>query len=823
MSRRSRRARVVVIALAIAASGSLAYANLNNLDLTPDPVSFGPVGAGSSDTQPLMLFNGAGGMTGPVVWTFAGANPDQFKMVAPCAGANGASCTSAGLMGFQTIGVQIACAPTGSGTFMATVHVQTDVGGDPAGDTVTLMCAATGGGGPSLIVSPGLHDFGAVETGTTSPPFTFDLENDTGIDPLGTVDLAVGPGFVLGMPCPGMQSCTAATLLPQGGHLPIEVKCAPTAQTDYADMLTVSHGTFSDTAAITCSGAAPTGGPELALSTSTISLSALFDTNASESVDATNEGDAPLTVLLTVSGAHASNWLVTPTSCLSAPGCTIDPGAAPVPLTFQFSPDLVGDESAFVRFQTNDPDDGEGDFTLALTGTGTGGVLGPPPGDLDLGEVRIGNSGAQSFTVANVGIGADLPVMVTTSAPFAIPPPDTASIAVGNPAKFVVTCTPTAQQTYDDQVAITATGAYGPGSQTANVHCEGVVSDVSISPSNSHDFGGVRINRTATTDFTVTNQSAAMLVYDAPTILAPFSVVAPTTGGMLMPGEQVTVTIAYAPTTEGDAAMDVVGLLPSEPTRTIHVSGHGTIPAYTVTPMMVDLGTACVGASTSTPVTLAVTGTSVLHVEPPQIAGDPVFQIASVAPGPLPRDLAPAESVDADVIATSAKGEHRATLVWPTDLVPNDQAVVSLAVVGIDQGLAASPGAIDFGETAASQQRSRTIQVQVCNVEPLSVTAYVDGDAGFTLLGPRETTVGTVVSMPWQVVFAPARRGEQHAVLHLVPAAGDEITIELSGTNSDAEVTDYYSCGCTADTSGAGAALVLVVTAIATRRRRRRA
>lgn len=816
------RRRVIVIAAAIAGSGSIAYANFNNLDLTPNgPVAFGPVGMGSVDTKPFMLTNTSPGMTGSIVWTFGGTNPDQFHMVSPCSAANGMSCTSAPIDGAMTIPVQIACAPTASGTFSAFVHVQSDVGGDPAGDTVNLTCAATGGGGAALILTPGLHAFGDVEVDTTSPAFAFDLENDTGLDPLGTIDISVGAGFVLGNPCPGLSSCTAATALPQGGHMAIEVKAAPTALTDYVDMLTVTHGTFSDNASVTCAGVPPTGGPELALDTSAIDVRTVFATSATEIVTVTNEGDAQLDLTLSVSGTYAANWLVMPTPCTTS-SCSIPPGGAPIQLMFQFSPDLVGDESAFVRFQTNDPDDGEGDFTLALTGTGTGGVLGAAPADVDLGQIRIGNYGAASFGVANAGIDVDLPVTVATSSPFAIPPPDTATVPVGSPAAFTVTCTPTAEQDYDDQVVITATGAYGPPSQSFAVHCEGIVSDVSISPSSSYDFGGVRLMRTAMTDFTVTNQSGAMIAYQVPAVADPYRVIAPTAGGMLMPGGQVTVTIEYAPTDEAEADMDVTGLLPSEPTRVMHVTGHGTIPAYTVTPMVVDLGTACVGASTSTPVTLAVTGTSVLHVEAPQIAGDTAFEIESVAPGALPRDLEPGESVDADVVATSVKGEHRATLVWPTDLTPNDQAVVTLAVTGIDEGLAASPGAIDFGETSAAEPRSRTIQVQVCNVQPLAVSARIDGDAGFTLLGPSQTTVGAVMSMPWQVVFAPARRGEQHAVLHLVPDIGDEITIELAGSNADAEVTNYYSCGCNGETTGAGGAMIVLVLAWHYHQRRRR-
>jgi hypothetical protein len=821
----SRRTRTLVIAAAmVAGAASVGLANLGGLDLTPNsPLPYGPIGLGSQETRTFMLSNGVPSPTAGLDFSFTGPGSGAFRFVTPCTTlSNGMPCsTVTGIPGGEVIPVDIRCEPPATGTFNVTVHVNTTIDGNPASDSVQLVCTANSGGGGSIIVTPGGgHGFGNVEVNTTSLPFEFDLENDTGLDPLDNIDISVGSGFVLGAPCPGAQQCLISPMLAQGGHLPIEVRAAPTELFTYNSDLTVSVGSAAaiDTVPISVTATPPTSsGPELSLDTSVIAVAAPFGQSGSQPVVITNEGVGDLHVTLSIIGPNAGRWSVFP-PCTP---CTIPPGPTFGQIvTFQFDPSIVGDESSTLRLQTDDLDDGENDFTLSLTGTGTGGVLSAPSGTFDLGQVRIGNSGATQFQVGNVGIATALPVSVSTTAPFDIPPPSNANVAVGVPETFTVQCTPTAETMYSEDVTIAAPTAFGPLSAAFEVRCEGVISDVTITPSASWDFGGLRIGQMATKDFEITNVGADPITYAVPTVALPFTVVAPTVGGTLQPTQTVTVTVQFAPTAEAEAAFDVTGLLPSETDRVIHVVGHGTIAAYTVTPPEVDLGTACVGDTLMTPVTLEVTGTSVLHVEQPDVVGDSVFTLSSVAPGTLPRDLAPDESIDAIVRATPAVGEHRATLVWGTDLTAGDQTAVTLAVSGIEQGLAASPGAIDFGEVLAAEPASRAITVRVCATEPLSVTAILEGDAGFQLVGPQEAMATSIASEPWTIVFAPSRRGEHTAVLRLVPEAGAPIDIELSGTNVDAGITNYYSCGCNADTGGLGAAAVLLALALAGRRRR---
>jgi uncharacterized protein (TIGR03382 family) len=821
----SKRTRVIVIAGAMMAGAiSVALAAVNDLDLTPDnPLPFGPVGVGSQQVQPFMLHNGQPGMTSTLNWSFAGPGSGAFRIISPCTTPNnGMPCSSAGIAGASTIPVSIACMPTVAGTFNASINVNTTIDGDPASDFVNLTCTANSGGGGQLVLTPGSgHDFGDVEVDTTSVAFAFDLENDTGLDPLDNINISVGSGFILGAPCAGMQQCLISPMLGQGSHMPIEVSGAPTGLTMYNDSLIVSVGSAAAIAdaPISVTGIPPVGNsPELSLDTSTVSIQAPFGTSNTQSVIVTNQGNLDLNVTLSIAGANPSRWEVTP-SCASA--CTIAPGPLnSLTLVFRYSADAVGDQSATVRFVTNDFDDGENDFTLALTGLGTGGVLSAPGGTIDIGQVRIGNFGTAPFTVANTGVITALPVTVSTTLPLDIPPPASANVTPGLPEMFTVRCTPAGEQQYSEDVVIDAPTAFGPTSAMFEVRCEGVVSDVTITPAASFDFGGVRIGRMVTQDFEVTNASAMAISFNAPTVTPPFRVVAPTAGGSLAPSESVTVTVEFTPTVEEEVMMDVTGLLTSEPGRVIGVRGHGTIASYTVTPGEVDLGTACVGDTLMTPVTLQVTGSSVLRVEQPDVVGDSVFALTSVAPGTLPRDLQPDESVDAIVRATPAIGEHRATLVWGTDLTPGDQTAVTLGVTGIEQGLAASPGAIDFGEVEAAFPASRMITVRVCATEPLSVTALLEGDAGFQLVGAPEATATAIASTPWTIVFAPQRRGEHTAVLRLVPEAGPPIDIELSGTNVDAGVTNYYSCGCNADTGGAGALVVLLALALGRRRPR---
>jgi hypothetical protein len=199
----------------------------------------------------------------------------------------------------------------------------------------------------------------------------------------------------------------------------------------------------------------------------------------------------------------------------------------------------------------------------------------------------------------------------------------------------------------------------------------------------------------------------------------------------------------------------------------------------------------------------------------------------NIVPASFPAMLMPDATATIEVRATAPPGAATGRVSWPTDRSPGDSVEIDATVTGIDIGLAATPGSHDFGVVSGHTAVEREIRVQLCGLSPTNVHASLSGGNDmFDLIGTPDAPVSAIASTPWLVRFTPDRVGTHRATLRLTPADGiaPPMDIQFVGSNYDIDTTNYYACGCNAETGGGGAAVLAIAVALGVvpRRRRRR-
>lgn len=721
-----------------------------------------------------------------------------------------------------------------------------DLDFNPITDTPPTVVVQTQncGGAPGYIdLQPPTVDFGTVNDGDIGHS-GFMAFNYTGVE-LDEIHYTISPSadvFEFEDPsCATAFDCQYTFLpglgVPNGNSMPSPpVRClgTPTGHHTGTVFVTGNSGAFMGMNALSCDGGTAATGPQISVPPSIDAgdVDVIGMTNM-VGFDIHNAGDANLVVTSTTAvGAASADWTLT--GCGAGAICTIPPGGDGS-VTATFDPSAIGDRQIQIQIQNNDVDIGDNPKVVTATGTGLGGRVSPmPPGGstLAFNTQAVGmTSSAINVTLTNTGnqaVDVDATITGPGAGEYAVTPSGTTPVLTS--ATLGVTCTPAA--TGARPAATLELDA--PDNLTGTTHwnfpltCTGINASLQVDPS-LIAFDPRRIGSSDSMIVTVTNPTGGTIHVgpvtisgDAAFTLIPAAPEFDLTGG----GGNTTFTVVFTPTTDGPHATTTLEGI--EPTRHIPVTGTGTIASFTVDPTGYDFAHVCVGEPIDHDFQLAVGGSSDITVDTPQFSGASEFTPSFLEPTGYPVTLSPGQAARVNVHATVEAGEQSAQLTWKTDVAGFETTMINLHVVGIDEGLAISPGGYQFGTVpVGAESPMQSPQLQSCDATVVNVTAMLnDPDGAFRLYGPPSAQITTVPSSPWAVTFAPPTEGAHHATLRLVPEAGSTFDIQLDGGIDQMPpgggLTDYYACGCNAPLSGGGALPVVVVVVVLVMPRRRR-
>jgi hypothetical protein len=469
------------------------------------------------------------------------------------------------------------------------------VSNDPDEDENPLNVTLTGRGVITDIdVDPAAPDFGSVALGDTA------LRMLT-VTNLGTGDLAipVSGTFFIGDDADEfaiLDGGAPFNLAPNQDNV-ILVRFMPaTTGEKNAFLRILSNDSQEPTldVPITATGVAE---PDIAVNTASLDFgSALLGTADTLAILVSNEGTADLIINIngtTLLGENAEEFAIVSGG---AP-FTVAPSGEPQEIKVSFNPTTTGFKAAQLRIDSNDPDQDEEELFIELFGAGIGiPDISVAPGAKDFGEVFVGSSAQQIFSITNDGTD-DLIIEVGDIL-----------LSGENPDQFAldgfslpITLAPTESQNVTVIFSPTSEGEKSATLQISSndpdeeenpvsvpLSGNGLVQpDIAVNPA-SKDYGSVLVGSSASQIFEISNEGSGDLVVgeggvtlgganadqfsieeggDAAFTIGPFAT------------REITVSFDPGATGSKSAVLQIVSNDPDEGSKTVALSGVGNDPA----------------------------------------------------------------------------------------------------------------------------------------------------------------------------------------------------------------------------------------------------
>src|SRR5207245_819140 len=241
--------------------------------------------------------------------------------------------------------------------------------------------------------------------------------------------------------------------------------------------------------------------PQLSVAPPSVSFgNVLVGSNGVQNLTLTNSGGANLTIAQgPVTGAGFS------ISGLTFP-LTLPPGQSSA-FNVQFAPTATGSASGSVSLVSDAPNSPS---TIALSATGVQPQLSVTPPSVSFGNVLVGSTGVQNFTLTNSGSAS----LTIAQGSFTVPAfpirrsSDLLTLPPGQSSAFSVQFAPTTTGSASGGISLVSDAPNSPS--TIALTGTGVQPQLSVSPP-SRNLGNVVVGTSTTQTITITNSAAANL------------------------------------------------------------------------------------------------------------------------------------------------------------------------------------------------------------------------------------------------------------------------------------------------------------------------
>jgi hypothetical protein len=622
---------------------------------------------------------------------------------------------------------------------------------------------------PVTAISPAQLTFPGTLVGSTSSALTVTISNP-GSTPLPFTSAAITLGtFTATNNCP--------STIAVGGSCTASVIFAPTTGGTATGTLTITDGdvTSPQAVALTGTGTAPT----VSLSPTTVTFAGqnIGTTSAAQTVTLSNTGTGPLNITSIVASTEYAETNTCGSTLAAAAMCTV---------SVTFTPTKAGTQTGTLTFTDNATNSPQ---TVALTGSGSGALVGLTPSSVTFASQPVGTTSApQIVTLTNTG-NTNLTVSsVTVSGPYAVTNTCGGTLGGGASCSITITFTPTATGTQTGTVTIADNASGSP--QTVPLSGTGSTAPlVALSPTTiSFPTTPVGIPSTAVA-VTLTNNGNAVLN------LTGFSFSGANPGDFsetnactssLAAGGKCTIMVTFTPMAVGNrsATLNVADNATGSP-QTLPVSGTGSSEAIaSLSPTSLNFGSPNLDMSTSKAVTLTNTGNATLTVSSVSIDGSNSYtetnNCTSVSAG---KTCSITVTFDPTTLGTLS-----ATLDV-ADNAGGSPQIVTLSGTGVGPSVGLAPTSLTFGgQLVMTKSAAKTVTLTNSGTTSLSsivISITGTGASQFSESSTCGTSVGPGASCPISVIFAPALAGNQVATLSIADSAqGSPQSVALSGAGS---------------------------------------
>src|SRR5216683_1143808 len=563
----------------------------HQLSITPSSVSFGNVMVGTANAQTVTLTNSGTANLSISQGSVTGAGFGMSGLTFPFSLAPGQS---------STFNAQFT--PTAPGSASGSVSISSNARNSPTAASLTGSGTLA-----ALSPNPSNYNFGNVLVGSSGTQ-TITLSNSGTASVTISAASASGAGF-------SIAGLSVPATLNAGQAASFTASFAPASAASFTGSVSITSNAPGSPLTIPLSGTGTAAQPQLTINPASVNLGSVnVGATATQTVSLTNSGNAALTISQAiVSGTGFS------LTGLTLPQ-TINVGSS-ISFTAQFLPASIGSASGNISISSNAPGS---PAAVALSGTGVQGTLTANPSSFNFGNVLMGTSGTQTFTLSNSGTAS-----VTISAASAsgtgfgitgmsVP----LTLAAGQNTTFSAQFAPSATGSASGSVSITSNA---PGSPlTIALSGTGVQPQLAAIPS-SASFGSVVTGTSNSQTIKLSNGGTASVTISQATVSGSgFSLTGITVPLTIAAGSSATFNVGFTPSAAGSVTgtVSLVSNAPNSPLA-IALSGTGVTATFLLTanPTSLSFGSVNLGSSAAQTVTLTDTGNSSVSISQISVSG----------------------------------------------------------------------------------------------------------------------------------------------------------------------------------------------------------
>jgi hypothetical protein len=539
-----------------------------DIDVSPESKDYGDVEVEGSKIQRFVVTNTGGADLVVSLTSLVGGDAAEFNIT------NGGGGFTLAPSATRNVDVQFS--PSSAGSKSAILRF---VSNDPDENPKDISLNGNGVLRPNISVSPSSKNYGNVVVDSNATQ-TFVVRND------GSADLIVSSTYLTGTHISqfSIQSGGGTFTLTPSGTRNVNVRFNPTsAGVKNAILRFANNDPDENPKDVPLSGTGSVPNIDVNPDSGNYGDVEVEESNTQRFV-ITNNGGATLTVSSTdIIGSDAGEFSVVS----GGGGFILGPGVMRN-IDVRFNPSSSGSKSATLRFVSNDPDEGTKDISLSGNGVLITDIS-VSPTLKNYGDVSIGSSPAQKFTVTNEGT-ADLSVnsiillgddagefnFIGGDDPFSLTPENSHDIEVQfSPGSAGIKNAILRFESNDPDenpfdISLTGNGVEIP------------VPDIQVDPS-SHDFGNVPLDSSIIKTFVVTNEGTADLSVSLVSLegsnAGEFGIVSGEAPFMLLPGSDWNVEVRFDPSSEGqkEAILQFICNDPDEDTLDVSLMGQGYV------------------------------------------------------------------------------------------------------------------------------------------------------------------------------------------------------------------------------------------------------
>lgn len=747
----------------------------------PAAVIFGAVGIGSRSQPQTVALTNTG--TGSVTLQSQTVSPSDFQVVASTCGASlaaGTTCT-----------LTLAFAPSSGGARSGTLTLVDNTA------THAIPLSGTGSGHASVSVTPATIDFGVVPLGQSA-------QQDATVSNTGDADIGLLPPAATGDF--SVTGTTCGTRIAPGATCTVTVRFTPSADGGRTGSLSVADTAAAHTVVLTGAGQ---GSGSLLFSP----LALVFGNtpvgaaSSTQTVKLTNAGTA--TAVLQPPSVDG-DFRVSATTC----GSTLPAGSI---CTFDvaFTPHTAGFRSGALSVA-----DAGGTHSVALSGTGTAGVLTMSSSSISFDDTALNSSSAaRTVVLTNTGNTALFLGTITVVDDFASSANCSGvSLAAGAACTLSLTFTPRSAGPHRGTLTVPITGGGTAGASTVSLSGNGKSAfNLTLTPG-SVDFGTETVgSSSAVVNVTVSNTGTVVGGLGAIAVSgADFSLRANTCGTTLAPQTGCTVSLVFTPSVAG-ARTGTLSIASDAGSQTVALTGRGQSSATdALSAVALTFAPQTVGSTSATQtLTLTNSGDVPLTLLSAQVLSGDFTAVNACGP------TLPAHTSCSLAVAFAPRSVGAASGVLQVTDVQRSQTVALNGTGVAAAGQSLTPASVSFAATGVgSAGAGQTLTFSNAGARPVTLASIAVGGNFGLLAGTGSCASGAVVpaggSCTLVVAFLPQAAGLLDGSVTVTDTAGGTHTSQLQGTGIDFSLAANGSTTATLSSGGTATYPLLLRPAVNT-------